>query len=141
MAQAEDKQVTREAFRSLCFEHFGISDDRIRDGYGMAEHSAPYFECREHRFHVPVYNRLIIREPKTLKVLPKGQKGLLELVTPYNTMMPNLAILSTDWAMIHEDPCPCGVNSPTFQLLGRAGVSQHKGCAISADALVKRGQK
>lgn len=135
---AEDKQITRSDFRRLCEQMFGIPEHRVRDGYGMAEHSAPYFECKEHRFHIPAYNRLLIRDPKTLRVLPDGEQGLLELITPFNTMMPNLAILSTDWAIIDPEPCPCGANSPTFQLLGRAGTSKHKGCAISADDIVKR---
>lgn len=137
---AEDKKTTREDFRAALVERFGIPVERIRDGYGMAEHSAPYIECQSHRFHVPVYNRLIIREPDTLKSLPAGRVGLLELITPFNAMMPTLSILSTDLAYIDEEPCPCGSLTPTFTLVGRAGLVQHKGCAITANDIVKRGQ-
>src|SRR5262249_12711395 len=42
---AEDKQITRAAFRRLVTEYLGIPDENMRDGYGMAEHSAPYIEC------------------------------------------------------------------------------------------------
>ncbi len=135
---AEDKAVTREAFRRLIQEYFGMEDALLRDGYGMAEHAAPYMECRHHRFHIPAYNRVYARDPVTMRVLPKGEAGLLEFLTPLNTMMPNLAILSTDMGKLDEAPCTCGWNAPTFTLLGRGGISKHKGCALTANEIVKR---
>ncbi|HTL11992.1 MAG TPA: acyl-protein synthetase [Bdellovibrionota bacterium] len=135
---AEDKKVSREELRRRVSRFFGIPDSMLRDGYGMAEHSAPYMECREHRFHIPVYNRVIPRHPATLKPLPKGEAGLLELICPYNTLMPNLAILSTDLGKVDAEPCPCGWNAPTFTLMGRAGLTKHKGCAITAAETAER---
>jgi phenylacetate-coenzyme A ligase PaaK-like adenylate-forming protein len=135
---AEDKQVSREFFRELAAKMLGLHADNIRDGYGMAEHAAPYLECRKHRFHVPAYNRVYARDPVTLSVLPPGRPGLLELITPYNAMMPNLAVLSTDLGLLDAARCPCGYNSPTFTLLGRGGLSKHKGCAIHAGEIVGR---
>jgi len=135
---AEDKRVSRESFRELASKMLGLPSENIRDGYGMAEHCAPYLECRKHRFHVPVYNRVFARDPVTLAVLPPGQPGLLELITPWNAMMPNLAILSTDMGRIDAGRCPCGYNSPTFTLLGRGGLTKHKGCAIHAGEIVRR---
>ena len=116
----------------------GLPVENIRDGYGMAEHCAPYLECRRHRFHVPVYCRVYARDPVTLEVLRPGRPGLLELVTPWNAMMPNLAILSTDLGVVSPQRCPCGYNSPTFTLQGRGGLTKHKGCAIHAGEIVRR---
>ncbi|MDA9951116.1 hypothetical protein N9D31_00950 [Oligoflexaceae bacterium] len=135
---SEDKMITRGEFRRLCESSFGIPEHWQRDAYGMAEHCAPYFECKAHKFHVPVFSHLIIRNPSTYEVLQPGEKGLMELLTPFNAMMPTLALLTTDWASIDPEPCPCGHNAPTFTLLGRAGMSKHKGCAIHADDIVKR---
>jgi phenylacetate-coenzyme A ligase PaaK-like adenylate-forming protein len=135
---AEDKKVSREYFRELAAKMLGLHLENIRDGYGMAEHAAPYLECRKHRFHVPAYNRVYARDPVTLAVLPSGRPGLLEFITPFNAMMPNLAILSTDMGMLDAQPCPCGCNSPTFTLLGRGGLVKHKGCAIHAGEIVRR---
>ncbi|MDD5656674.1 MAG: acyl-protein synthetase [Elusimicrobia bacterium] len=135
---AEDKQVSREEFRARAAARLGLAPENIRDGYGMAEHCAPYLECRRHRFHVPAYNRVFARHPVTLEALPPGRPGLLELVTPWNAMMPNLAILSTDLGRIEAGRCPCGYNSPTFTLLGRGGLAKHKGCALHAAEIVRR---
>ena len=136
---AEGRKISKEQFRSELSLSLGIPEANIRDGYGMAEHSAPYMECAHHRFHVPVYNRILIRNPETLDVLPTGHIGLLELITPFNTMMPNLSVLSTDLGYMDLDSCPCGLNSPTFTLVGRGGLVKHKGCAITASELTARG--
>lgn len=135
---AEDKKITRPQLRKMVEERLGLPDPMIRDDYGMAEHSAPYIECDKHRFHIPVYNRIIARDPVTMEELPPGKPGLLELITPYNAMMPNLAILSTDLGYIDEMRCDCGRNSPTFTLIGRGGLVKHKGCALTANEIVKR---
>ncbi|MBI4678627.1 MAG: acyl-protein synthetase [Elusimicrobia bacterium] len=135
---AEEKKVSKDEFRRKTEDLLGLPAENIRDGYGMAEHSSPYVECRKHRFHVPVYNRVYARDPVTLEVLPAGEPGLLELISPFNAMMPNLAILSTDIGFIDPDPCPCGDDSPTFTLTGRGGLAKHKGCAITASEIVRR---
>lgn len=134
--KAENKRVSREELRSAITDRLGIPAEQVRDAYGMAEHAAPYLECASHRFHVPAYNRIIILDPVTFEPAPAGTTGLIELVTPFNAMMPALAILSTDLGVIDTDPCPCGRRSPTFQVLGRAGTSKHKGCALTASELL-----
>lgn len=135
---SEDKQITREEFREICFEVFGIPLEKQRDAFGMAEHCAPYFQCRHHQFHIAAFNRILIRDPKTLEVLPKGQMGLMELITPFNAMMPTIALLSTDYGKIHLRNCSCGFQSPTFEIIGRAGIQKHKGCALSASEIVRK---
>jgi phenylacetate-coenzyme A ligase PaaK-like adenylate-forming protein len=131
--------VSRERFRERIETALGIRPENVRDNFGMAEHAAPYIECRHHRFHVPVYNRILIRDPVTMQVSPCGQPGLMELVTPFNAMMPTLAILSTDVAKIDLEPCRCGWTTPTFTLIGRGGLTKHKGCALLAQEIVRRG--
>jgi phenylacetate-coenzyme A ligase PaaK-like adenylate-forming protein len=135
---AENKAISKSAFRSLITERFGLPGHRVRDAYGLAECGAPFFECPEHRFHVAVYNRVIIRDPVTYEVNPPGVAGMMELVTPWNAMMPNLAVLTTDLGQIDATPCACGYRSPTFTLVGRAGLVKHKGCAIHANEIVTK---
>ncbi len=135
---AEDRKITKEEFRAMASRLLTLPEEHMRDGYGFAEHSAPYIECRKHRFHIPVYNRIIARDPLTMKALPPGEPGLLEFITPFNAMMPTLALMSTDVGHVDRDACSCGWKSPTFTLLGRGGLVKHKGCAIHASEIVKR---
>lgn len=135
---ADNKKVTKEYFRERAARLLGIEPRNMRDGYGMAEHSAPYIECSRHRFHIPVYNRILIRDPVTMRALPPGEAGLLELISPFNAMMPTLALLSTDVGYVDPGECGCGWKSPTFTLVGRGGLVKHKGCALHASEIVKR---
>jgi len=135
---ADEKKVPRDYFRGKASRILGIPDENIRDAYGMAEHSAPYIECKRHRFHIPVYNRIFIRNPETMTVMSPGEIGLLQLISPFNAMMPNLSILSTDMGHIDPDPCPCGWKAPTFTLVGRGGLVKHKGCALRAGEILRR---
>ena len=132
---SEDKKVTKEDFRALCSETLGLSETRMRDGYGMAEHCAPYNECRNHRFHIPVYTRVLVRDPLTLNALPPGQTGILELITPFNAR-PNLALLTTDLGVVDANPVLVG--SINVYNCRKTGLSKHKGCALHADEIVKR---
>jgi phenylacetate-coenzyme A ligase PaaK-like adenylate-forming protein len=135
---AEERKVTRDEFRAMISKVFGLPDERIRDGFGLAEHGSPYLECKNHRFHIPAFNRVFVREPHSLKLLSPGETGLLQFVTPFNSMMPNLSILSTDLGFVDVDCCKCGSTSPTFTVVGRGGTSKNKGCAITASEIVKR---
>lgn len=135
---AEDQHITRVEMRALVHSCLGFSAEKIRDGFGMAEHSAPYFECRLHRFHVPVYNRVYCVDPVNLEPMPDGQIGLMHLITPFNAMMPTLSLLTTDYVRVFPDKCQCGWDSPTFEVMGRAGLQKHKGCAMTAADILRR---
>ncbi|MBI4668060.1 MAG: hypothetical protein HY747_02560 [Elusimicrobia bacterium] len=108
---AEDKSVTREKFRLMIQKYLGIP---------------------------PAYCRILIRDPQTMQVLGPGKTGLLELISPFNAMMPNLAVLSSDLGMTDPDACPCGRASPAFTLTGRGGHAKAKGCALTASDIVQR---
>ena len=85
----------------------------------------------------PVYSRILIRDPLTLKVLPDGQEGLMNLITPYNLAQPNLSVLATDLAVIKDD-CPCGKKGKYIASVRRGGISKNRGCAIAALDLLNK---
>ena len=43
---------------------------------------------------------------------------------------PSMNILSTDWGILHDESDNLGGTS--LEILGRAGVNKHKGCALKA---------
>lgn len=132
-----DEAIPQDVFSQYVEDYLGISRSRIRDIYGFVEHGVPYVTCEHGHFHLPIYSRGYARKPGTLEVMPEGERGLLHVVSPYNTAQPNISVLSTDYVSINTN-CPCGRKSGYINLLGRAGVHKHQGCAISATELLKK---
>ena len=133
-----DKQIEKKELYSLVEEMLGIKNERLRDGFGSVEHCIPYVECKNHEFHVPIWSRVFIRDLETLKPLGFNQAGFLHFISPYITSMPAHSVIMGDMASLHEGAsCSCGLNTPYFKILGRAGVSKNKSCAIAASELLK----
>ena len=134
-----DKQIQKSELYALVEEMLGIPESNCRDGYGSTEHSVPYFECPKHKFHIPVYSRMIIRDVKTLEPLPYGQPGFANFITPHLLSVPAVSVLMGDMAVLHDaSECGCGIKTPFMEILGRAGTSKGKSCAITASELLKR---
>jgi hypothetical protein len=135
-----DQAVSPPELYALIVEMLGIPDERIRDGFGSVEHCVPYVECRKHRFHVPVWSRVFVRDVETLEPAPFGQKGFLHFVSPYITSAPAHSVMMGDMASLHPAAeCGCGIQTPFFVVHGRAGTSKNKSCAIAAAELLKGG--
>ena len=134
-----DKQISKSELYAMVEEMLGIPSKNCRDGYGSTEHSVPYFECPNHHFHIPVYSRMIIRDVKTLEPLPYGEAGFANFITPHLLSVPAVSVLMGDMAMLHEaGECGCGIQTPYMEIIGRAGTSKGKSCAITASELLKR---
>jgi phenylacetate-coenzyme A ligase PaaK-like adenylate-forming protein len=134
-----DKAVSKDQLYAEVERLLGIPAERVRDGFGSVEHPIPYVECASHRFHVPVWSRVFIRDARTLDVLGFGQPGLLHLVSPYITSAPAHSVLMGDLATLFPgSDCPCGISTPFFVVHGRAGTSRNKSCAIAAAELLAR---
>ena len=134
-----DKQIGKQELYALAEELLGIPEENCRDGYGSTEHSVPYFECPRHHFHIPIYSRMLIRDVETLAPLPYGEAGFANFITPHLLSVPAVSVLMGDMAVLHEGAkCGCGIEAPYMEILGRAGTSQAKSCAITASELLKR---
>lgn len=125
-----DETISKSEFRKLMQSSLGIPESNTRDMFGMVEHGIPYVDFEDGEFRIPNYARVFIRDPYTMKVVPDGEIGLAQFVCSYNTSYPTLSILTTDWARV----LPATINHPAqrLEILGRAGVKKHKGCAITA---------
>lgn len=134
----QDKAIAKEEFYQSVEEVLGIPDRNLRDGFGSVEHCVPYVECENHEFHLPTYSRIIIRDVKTLKPLPFGEVGYLNFISPYITSVPANSVLMGDLASLHESStCSCALETPYFKIIGRAGLSKNKSCAIAASEILK----
>lgn len=133
----QNKAISKSEFYSLCEEMLGIPNERLRDGFGSVEHCIPYIECENHNFHVPIWSRVLIRDVRTLEVLKPGEIGYLNFISPYITSVPANNVLMGDLARLNES-CTCGLKTPWFEILGRAGISKNKSCAVAASELLDK---
>lgn len=136
--QFSDETIDKLELYAMAEEILGIPSERCRDFYSAVEHSVAYAECKHHHLHVPIWSRVIIRDVKTLKPLGFNQPGFLSFVTPLVTSAPLTSVMMGDLAVLHDGrQCGCGIDTPYFEVLGRAGVSRMRNCAISADELAR----
>ena len=133
----QDKAISKTEFYSLCEEMLSIPNSRLRDGFGSVEHCIPYIECSEHNFHIPTWSRVLIRDVKTLKPVKDGEIGYLNFISPYITSVPANNVLMGDLARKHNQ-CGCELKTPWFEVLGRAGISKNKSCAVAASELLDK---
>jgi len=133
-----DQAIEKRDLYARIREQLGLADERIAESFGSVEHSVPYLECPRHELHVPVWSRVFVRDLRTLEPLPYGQAGFLSFVSPYITSVPAHAVVMGDLASLHPaSACGCGTPTPFFRVLGRAGVSKNKSCAVAAAELLR----
>jgi phenylacetate-coenzyme A ligase PaaK-like adenylate-forming protein len=133
-----NQALDKTQFYQLAQAQLGIPLDRLRDGFGSVEHCIPYIECRNHHFHIPVWSQVIIRDLRTLQPLDYNQSGFLQFISPYITSVPAHSILMGDLAIKQKGQlCSCGLGTDWFEILGRAGLTKNKSCAIAAAELLK----
>lgn len=128
---------SKQEFYDLAYEVLGLKEDAIVEFFGAVEHPIMWTTCSAHHFHVPVYARVIIRDPDTLEPLPNGQMGLINLLTPLSHAAPLLSVMTDDLGILHDEKCPCGITSPYLEIVGRVGVEDIKTCAAGAEELLK----
>ncbi len=135
------EQVDKTVLYEMSQEVLGLGDDRIKEFFGAVEHPIAYFNCPNHHFHVPIYSRVIIRD-LNMQPVGYGVPGILNLITPMMTSMPFVSVMTDDLAILHPgEKCGCGISSPYFEILGRAGLADIKTCAANASELldIKKG--
>ncbi len=132
------QKVSKKDFYELVYEVLGVDDEHIVEFFGAVEHPILHTDCRCHHFHVPVYARVLIRDVDSLKPVPDGMPGLVNLMTPMVDSVPLLSVMTDDLGVLHNEPCSCGEKSPWFEILGRVGIKDIVTCAAGADEFLKK---
>lgn len=132
------EQADKATFYNLAEKVFGISDQDIVEFFGAVEHPILYCDCPNHHFHVPAYSRIIIRDIDTLKPVPEGTVGLVNLITPMINATPILSIMTDDLGVLHSgSKCGCGIQTPYLEIIGHVAPTEIKTCAAGAADLIK----
>lgn len=125
-----------EELPRLAKERLGLAPSRIFEVFSAAEHPLAYYKCRLGRFHIPAYSRVFIRGADGVTPVSDGEAGLLSFLSPLVMSMPLLSVMTDDVAVRAPGGCGCGIESPYFTLLGRAGQSGAITCAAGAGELL-----
>ncbi len=134
-----DKQLSPQEFRDYVHDRLGLPHTCCHETYGAVEHGVAYTDCDNHHLHIPIYSRAVIRDPETLEPVKDGEKGFMNVISPMNTGVPVPSLLLGDMAVKHPaGSCGCGNPAPWFEILGRAGTSRNKSCAIAASEILRR---
>ncbi len=131
------QRIEKKEFYHLVEEVLGIDEKHIIEFFSAVEHPVLYTDCRFHHFHVPIYSRVIVRDPDTLQPVGNDRIGLINLLTPMVDSVPLLSVMTDDLGILHTEPCPCGISSPYLEIIGRVGVKEIVTCASGAQEFLK----
>ena len=130
--QFYQEAADKETFYKMAKKTLGIDEENIVEFFGAVEHPILYCDCKNHHFHVPVYSKVIIRDPDTLEPLENGKMGLVNLVTPICKATPLLSVMTDDLGILHD-----GESSPYLEIVGRVAPEDIKTCAAGAADILK----
>lgn len=125
----EAEKVEKSLFNRQLADGFGIEPTDVIDIYGFTEQMGlNYPDCPCGCKHTSSYVRVLARDVVTREVLPEGQEGMMEFVTPIPHSYPGNVVLTDDMGVIEKDPCPYGRPGQRFRITGRMKKAEVRGC-------------
>ena len=123
-----DRAVDDATFRAAFARDTGLT--RIHNFYGMVEQiGVVYLEGPDGgSLYCPDVADVVIRDPETLRPLPPGETGLIEVVSTIPESYPGHVLLTEDLGVVHgvDDGVWPG---PRFSVLGRLPRAEVRGCS------------
>jgi hypothetical protein len=125
----QDAAVDPDTFRQRVQAATGVQ--RVINFYGMVEQvGGVYFENPIHYLHAPIYSDVIIRDPVTLRPVPAGHPGLVQVLSCVPTSYPGHSLLTEDMGVIRDiDPAGTNMGGRCFEILGRVPKAELRGCS------------
>jgi hypothetical protein len=125
----ENEKVTKEVFNEQTEKIFGLEKGNVIDIYGFTEQMGlNYPDCKCGYKHTSSYSEVIVRNPETRTVLPPGELGVLEFLSPIPHSYPGNVVLTDDLGIINDEPCVFGLQGTRFKILGRLKKAEIRGC-------------
>ncbi|MCU0635046.1 MAG: acyl-protein synthetase [Gemmatimonadaceae bacterium] len=124
-----ERAVDDRTFRRRFGQATGLV--RIHNFYGMVEQVGGVFlEGSDGRLYPPDFADVVIRDPRTLEVVPHGTEGVIEVLSLLPTSYPGHAILTEDRGVIEcEDAPDAPWRGKGFRVLGRVPRAELRGCS------------
>jgi hypothetical protein len=134
----QDQAVTKQALTAAAAKVFDLPATAIRDIYGFTEQlGVIYPDDADGIKRTPVYSEVLVRHPVNLEVVPDGEVGLLEFITPLPHSYPGVALLLDDMGrIVTRRPGSDGKQGTGFEVVGRAKTAEVRGCGDTLPAEV-----
>ena len=125
----ESEKISKDLFNERLSKCFGIEPTDVIDIYGFTEQMGlNYPDCECDWKHTSSYVRVLVRDTVTREILPPGQEGLLEFITPIPHSYPGNAVLTDDLGVIDAASCTDGRAGTRFKIVGRMKKAEVRGC-------------
>ncbi|MBR5074879.1 MAG: acyl-CoA reductase [Bacteroidales bacterium] len=125
----ESEKIDKALFNARLSKCFGLEPSDVIDIYGFTEQMGlNYPDCTCGWKHTSSYVRVIVRDTRTREVLPAGQEGLLEFISPIPHSYPGNVVLTDDIGIIDPESCPDGRAGTRFKVVGRMKKAEVRGC-------------
>jgi len=139
--QAKMDKVDKLEFIERFKRVFNIDHDKLHDIYAFTESPVLFgghwsVKYQDYLHHCPDYARIIIRNFDTLEPVKEGERGLLEVITPFGVNGSlNMAVIVDDIVeLISNTKCPeCGYEGATFRVIGRTKEAPGQSCSSIID--------
>jgi hypothetical protein len=122
--------VTKTVLTDHASDVFGLAAASIVDIYGFTEQlGVIYPDDAQGMKQTPTYSQVLVRDPRTLQIVPDGETGLLEFVSPLPHSYPGIAVLLDDMGRIISRRSDVDdSHGTTFEVLGRTQRAEARGC-------------
>lgn len=126
----EAQKVSKLQLNNAVTDVFGLASSHVCDIYGFTEQlGVIYPDDPEGVKRTPVYAEVLVRDPVTLKLVPDGETGLLEFISPVPYSYPGIAVLTDDMGkIITRKVALNGWTGTGFEIIGRAKNAEIRGC-------------
>lgn len=125
----EAEKVEKSLFNRQLADSFCVEPTDIIDIYGFTEQMGlNYPDCLCGCKHTSSYVKVLVRDVVTREVLPDGQEGMMEFITPIPHSYPGNVVLTDDMGIIEKKPCPYGRPGQRFRITGRMKKAEVRGC-------------
>ena len=136
----EAQKITRNLFNEMVAGKFGLNASDVIDAYGFTEQMGiNHFSIGAGAKICPNFARVLVRDPVSLEVLPVGEEGLLQFISPLPLSYPGISVLTDDMGFITSDFGETfGYTGTLFNVTGRAKNAEVRGCGDIMSTYLKR---
>ena len=125
----EKNKIDNKRFKKFLSKKYNF--ENIYNYYGMVEQTGSIFlECKYCScFVTSSYSNVLIRD-KNFNIIENGKEGLIQLLSLLPTSYPGHSIITEDIGVIvNKTICVCSSQGKRFKVLGRARMSEIRGCS------------